>query len=170
MQRSWARERESRGKGSMYAELQPFYRPELNELMNERIDVLVSFDVKDGKELRWCQGEVIKVYDKNKTTKPTVRVRWDPMPDVEGEDKITESDYALLPSKWKKDVDGAWHMDVNIEIVDNYDSDKDTDDKENIPIAKLGCGYDNSDEDSESEPETSDDESVSDDDDAESDN
>ncbi len=36
--------------------------------------------------------------------KPTVRVEWDLMPDVEGYKESTVEEVVLLPTKWKKDV------------------------------------------------------------------
>ena len=48
-------EREARGEGSMYSTLQPFNRPDLDELLNKRIDVLTSFEIKniDGTHKEW---------------------------------------------------------------------------------------------------------------------
>ena len=43
---------------------------------------------------------------------------------------MTESDQILLPSKWKKDMVGAWRMDVNIEVGDEIDDTDDSDDIE----------------------------------------
>ena len=127
------REREARGEGSMYSQLQPYHRPRIEDLLNKRIDVLYPFDVNvDGtveKHRRWCQGDVIEVCENR--TKPTVKVRWDAMPDVEGSE-VTETEQILLPSKWNKDCDGAWRMDVDIELNDKNDSgnsdDEDSDD------------------------------------------
>ena len=66
-------ERESRGQGSMYSQLQPFSRPDVSELVGKRIDVLVSVDIDPlTKSLRWCQGEVIGVIEG--ASKPTVTV------------------------------------------------------------------------------------------------
>ena len=79
------RQREARGKGSFLSIMQPLYCPELDELINKRIDVLYSFQLDSGeKALHWCQGKVIKIL--TETTKPTVVVQWDPMPDVEGKE------------------------------------------------------------------------------------
>ena len=60
-------ERELKGEGSIYSSMQPFVRPEISDLMNERIDVLSEFKMlgKEESELRWCQGEVMHVYEKN---------------------------------------------------------------------------------------------------------
>ena len=59
--------RENDGADSMYSRMQPFDRPGLQDLLDRRIDVLVSYDSydDDGKakrdedgnkitELRWC--------------------------------------------------------------------------------------------------------------------
>jgi hypothetical protein len=99
--------------------MQPLYCPELDELMNKRIDVLYSFLLGSGeKVLRWCQGKVIKVLTEK--TKPMVVVRWDPMPDVEGkEDLSNKTQQVLPPHKWNKDVEGAWRMDINVRIVED---------------------------------------------------
>ena len=58
-------ERELKGEGSIYSSMQPFVRPEISDLMNERIDVLSEFKMlgKEESELQWCQGEVAHVYE-----------------------------------------------------------------------------------------------------------
>jgi len=66
-------------------------------------------------ELRWCQGEVIAVLDRKK---PTVRVLWDEMADCSGWETSQEGDCVLLPSKWNKDNEGAWRMDLPVDIED----------------------------------------------------
>jgi len=108
--------------------MQPLVKPDLNELMKKRIDVLYPFDVEsDGKKetiLRWCQGVVIKVYEHK--TKPVVSVEWDAMPDVDGSDESTISDVVLLPTKWKKDVVIALRMDVERDADDMENSDCDS--------------------------------------------
>ena len=60
--------------------MQPFARPALCDLVNERIDYLSAFQIAGQREpeLRWCQGGVIAVLDRKK---PTVRVLWDEMPE-----------------------------------------------------------------------------------------
>ena len=75
------KERESRGEGSMYSEMQPRVKPVVDqEFVGKRIKYLFLFDILDGngdqpdQALRWCQGEVTKVF-KNKK-KPTVEVVW----------------------------------------------------------------------------------------------
>ena len=116
-----AKEREASGETSIYSRMQPFYRPELCDLQDRRIDVLTEFKVKVGRrevpQLRWCQGKVIHVYDDK--AKPTVRVQWDPLPDVEGGNQTVETDQVLLPTYWKKDKAGAWRMDVDIALADS---------------------------------------------------
>ena len=90
--------------------------PELDKLIEKRIDVLYSFELESGeKALRWCQGKVLEVLIEKK--KPTVFVHWDPMPDVEGkENSNEETEQVLLPSKWNKNVEGAWRMDINVHV------------------------------------------------------
>ena len=101
--------------------MQPFYRPELCDLRDRRIDLLTEFKVKVGRrevpQFRWCQGEVIHVYDDE--TKPTVRVKWDPLSDVEGGNQTVETDQVLLPIYWKKDIAGDLRMDVGVEFADS---------------------------------------------------
>ena len=105
--------------GSILSVLQPLYCPELDELMDKRIDVLYSFQLGSGeKALQWCQGKVIKILMEK--TKPTVVVRWDPMPDVEGkENSIEETQQELPRHKWNKDVEGAWRMDINVGFIED---------------------------------------------------
>jgi len=58
-----------------------------------------------------------------------VEVERDPIPDALGYDNTTGSNQRLLPSKWRKDEEGAWRMDVDIEIESGIDdeSDQETD-------------------------------------------
>ena len=92
-------------------------------MIGERIDVLTGFtDDETGEHLlRWCQGEVIEVLDNR--SKPTANVDWDPMGDVDGGDKRTTSSQVLLPSKWNKDREGAWRMDVAIDVHRDEDDE-----------------------------------------------
>ena len=93
--------------------------------MNERIDVLSKFKmlVKEESELRWCQGEVVHVYEEQRV--PTVHVRWDPTPDCTGWESSTESNQKLLPTRWNKDVVGAWRLDLPIDVEDTSDNKSD---------------------------------------------
>jgi hypothetical protein len=111
------RERESKGEGSMYSQLQPFSRPELTELIGKRIDVLCSFDIdirKGMKGLRWCQGEVLEIVEGARD--PTVKVKWDAQSDAHGYEEETITNQRLLPSRWRKDRENGWRMDVAIDI------------------------------------------------------
>ena len=66
------RRREVAGESSIYAQMQPFDRPEIETLYQKRIDYLFVFNKgKPDKELCWCQGEVIEV---NVTPKKPNRV------------------------------------------------------------------------------------------------
>ena len=116
---------ESRGQGDMYSQLQPFSRPDLDELVRKRIDVLSPFKMDDGRvELRWHQGEVLSVVEGAKD--PTVEVEWDPMEDVSGYEEPQVIDQRLLPSLWNKDKQGGWRMDVEIDVFDEEKSDNET--------------------------------------------
>ena len=97
----------------MYSRMQPFFRPELADLIGKRIDVLIDFVMEGDEENkpRWCQGEVIEVAEK---CEPTVMVHWDPMSDVNDGDQYETSLQKLLPSLWNKDREGAWRMDVTL--------------------------------------------------------
>jgi hypothetical protein len=112
-------QREARGESRIFSVMQPLYCLELDELINKRIDVLYSFHLDSGeKALQWCQGKVIKILTEK--MKPTVVVRWDPMPKVEGkENSIEETQQELPQRKWNKDVEGAWRFDINIGIIED---------------------------------------------------
>ena len=52
--------------------------------------------------------------------KPTVLVQWYPMPDVEGKENLSkETEQDLLPSKWKKKVEGygGWILKSMLEML-----------------------------------------------------
>ena len=71
---------------------------------------------------------------------PMVCVRWDPIPDCTGWESSTESNQKLLPTRWNKDVVGAWRLDLPIDVEDT--SDKESDEK-------ISDGYGDGDDDSE---------------------
>ena len=100
--------------------MHPFYRPDISSLVGQQIDYYSCFGSAG---MRWCQGEVTSICA-NKS-KPTVNVLWDAMPDVERYATATEEAVTLLPSKWNKDCDGAWRMDVDISIGDEEDDIED---------------------------------------------
>jgi hypothetical protein len=119
-------ERESKGEGSMHSQLQPFSRPDVEDLIGKRIDVLCSVEMDDKTNaLKWCQGKVLSVIAENK-----VEVEWDPAPDIEGFEESTISEQVLQPSKWNKDKkDGAWRMDVDIDVEDTIDDESEAEDE-----------------------------------------
>ena len=43
------------------------------------------------------------------------------MPDCTGWETAQEGDVILSPSKWNKDEEGAWRMDLPVDIEDTYD-------------------------------------------------
>ena len=74
----------------------------------------------------WCQGEVIEVCTGRQ--KPTFCILWDPMPDVEGSEELSETNAILLLCKWRKETEGGWRMDVDIIVQDEFDEENDADD------------------------------------------
>ena len=53
-------------------------------------------------------------------TTPTVVMRWDPIPDVEGkENSIKETQQELPQREWNKNVKGAWRFDINVGIIED---------------------------------------------------
>ena len=48
---------------------------------------------------------------------------WDGMPDVKGWEESREIAQRLLPSLYNNYKEGAWRMDVNVELCESYDSD-----------------------------------------------
>ena len=126
------RVRESEGQGDMHSQLQPWSQPGLDELVGKRIDVLSSFEMEDGTvKLRWCQGEVLSVVEGERD--PTVEVEWDPMTDVSGYEESQVGNQRLMPSLWKKDKQGGWRMDVEVDV-----SDEESDDESSSDIEEEG--------------------------------
>jgi hypothetical protein len=119
-QKTW-HERVLKGEGSIHASMQSWFPPALCDFFNQRIDVLAKFHMPDKskKNMRWCQGEVTEVCEKQNT----VKVCWDPIPDCTGWEMLQETYQILLPSKWNKDVNGAWRMDLSIEFEDLADEE-----------------------------------------------
>lgn len=117
--------REVTGESSIYSRMQPFDRPEVETLLNRRIDYLCTFDegTKD-EQLCWCQGEVIEV-DKNPNKPNTVTVYWDPVPNSDKYSDHSTSSVDLLPTKWNKDKDKAWRLDIDVTLMTAKDDDND---------------------------------------------
>ncbi len=44
------------------------------------------------------------------------------MPDCTGWETAQEGDVILLSSKWNKDKEGVWRMDLPVDIEDTYDN------------------------------------------------
>ena len=84
---------------------------------------------------------VTNVYEKSQ---PTKRVLWDATEDVDGGNKQVESDQRLLPSKWNKDGENAWRLDIDISILNEVD-DEDVVESEDGD----GNGHGNGDEESD---------------------
>ena len=48
--------------------------------------------------------------------------------DVEGLEESSETNAILLPSKWRKETEGRWRMDVDITVEDEFDEENDAED------------------------------------------
>ena len=140
-------ERELQGEGSIHATMQSWFPPTLCDLLDQRIDVLAGFEMPDTDErdMRWCQGKVIEVYEK----KNAVKVCWDPIPDCAGWETSQETVQKLPRSKWNKNVNGAWRMDLSIELYDK--SDEEDNKEEGYGVEDEMEMMSNSDSDSDSE-------------------
>ena len=80
--------------------------PTIDEnFVGQRIQVKFEMDELDdvtgGKKLIWYKGKVILV----KTYKSSVRVKWD-------DENEPDSDETLLKTKWNKQTEESWRMDV----------------------------------------------------------
>ena len=62
--------------------------------------------------------------------RPTVKVEWDPLPDVDGGNQTEETDQVLLPTYWRKEIAGAWRMDVDLELATSDNITEPRDDSE----------------------------------------
>ena len=82
---------------------------------------LVTLGDKQEEQERWCQGVVKLVLNDSRQT--LVIVKWDGMPDVKGWEYSRENSQQLLSSLYNKNKEGAWRMDVNVELFEDYDSD-----------------------------------------------
>ena len=139
----------------MYSQLQPWISPELVNRLEHRIDVLSTFLVtvreKQEEQERWCQGVVKSVLKYSR--QPSVIVNLDGMPDVKGWEDRCESAQRLLLSLYNKGKEGAWRMDVNFELCDDYDSDNDdcdgSDDRSSIYDNDISEEEDDSDDSEE---------------------
>lgn len=69
---------------------------------------------------------------------------------------VTDMDQVLLQSKWKKEVDGAWRMDIEIAIDDDNEDEEMADVNESSSIDESEVSESEMSE-SESEEEGSDD-------------
>ena len=135
------------GEESAYSHLQPFYIPSTSDLMSTRIYVLFDLQLEGGgSALRWCQGEVVHIYENKQ--KPTVRVAWDACPDIEGSENGHVSDQQLLPTKFNKNMKGAWRMDVDVVLHnvanDVANNDIDVDEESSGTKSELSFGSDKS--------------------------
>ena len=99
---------DSKEKENKYSQLQPWIKPELVTLLEQRIDVLSTFLVTVGDKQeyqeRWCQGVVKSMLEDLR--QPFVIVNWNGMTDIKGWEDSCESAQQLLPSLYNKDKEG----------------------------------------------------------------
>ena len=102
-----------------------------------RIDSLTKFKIWGKKDkLRWCQDEVTGIVERS--SKPKVTVKWDALTDVDGKEGMAiEGEQELLPSKWNKDVEKAWRLDVNIAVSWFDEDDDDVEEEGGIAISEI---------------------------------
>ena len=98
----------------MYSQLQPWIRPELVNLLEQRIDDLSTFLVtvgdKQEEQERWCQGVVKSVLKDSR--QPFVIVNWDGMPDVKGWEDIRENYCQVCTTRTRRER-GGWMLMLN---------------------------------------------------------
>ena len=117
-------DRESIGQGDRYEELQPTSIPKIDQrFIGTRLDVCFYFELDTGgKELRWCQGCVKDISNGSNMLYPNtrskcykegeaVRILWD---DINGISDAYASIQHLPKSKWNKQIEGAWRLDVEL--------------------------------------------------------
>ena len=104
----------------MYSEMQPRVKPVIDQnFVGKKINYLFLYDILDGdgeqpdKALRWCQGEVKKVF-KNKK-KPTVEVVWEKVEESIDRDKEEITIVELQDRKWNIYREGPCRMDISME-------------------------------------------------------
>ncbi len=64
-------------------------------------------------------------------------MKWDAQLDAHGYKESTTTKQRLLPSRWRKDKEVGWRMDVEIDIVGEIDNESDEDDKDEGDGDKL---------------------------------
>ena len=120
-------DRESRGHGDRYSELQPTTMPEIvNNFIGTRLDVCFKFVLEcGGEELSWCQGTVVDISNGNNMLYPNARSRcykkgeavevlWDAIDGISDKYKSIQK---LQKTKWNKQCEGAWRLDVNVNNI-----------------------------------------------------
>ena len=119
-------EQESKGKGSMHSQWQPFSCPDIEDLIGKRINVLCSVELNANTTvLKWCQGKVKGIIGDTR-----VENEWDPEPGIEGCKESTVGKQVLLLSKWNNgNKDSTWRMDVDIDVENEIDDESDEEDE-----------------------------------------
>ena len=121
------REEDSNGGRSTHQMMNVGGRRKLEKSFEKkRIEVLTSFDtfddkgVKNGARLRWCGGVIVKVSDgtdkvpggrtRRFKENEAAEIKWDPVEELD--ENYDTSWEVLLQSKWNKDCEGAWRIDL----------------------------------------------------------
>ena len=88
-----------------------------------KLDVCFKFLLDSGgEELSWCQGKVVDISNGNNMLYPNARSRcykegeavevlWDA---IDGISDMYKSIQQLQKTKWNKQCEGAWRLDVNV--------------------------------------------------------
>ena len=63
----------------------------------------------------------------NHTVTRFALVIWDGTLDIQGSEEPSSSNQKRLPTKFNKDKEGAWRMDMDIEFEDDSDDDEEED-------------------------------------------
>ncbi len=69
-------------------------------------------------------------------------MKWDAQLDACGYKELTITKQKLPPSRWRKDKEGRWRMDVKIDTEHENDNESDEDDKDEGDGDKLEFGSD----------------------------
>ena len=114
------------GVGDSYAERQGSCPILDQSLVGRRIEVLFKMEIPDGgAELLWCSGRVDLFCDGTNMfprsryeAGKAAMIMWDANPNIGVSEEAPNGEPAhlapqkLLPSKWNKDVEGAWRLEL----------------------------------------------------------
>ena len=97
---------EDNGEVDKYEKMQGKMPKRDEQLIGTRIEQLWVFTEEDGTKVpEWCRGVVVAIKSGDR-----VRIEWDDACHRDGDPKF--SDKKLLKSKWNKQVERAWRLDL----------------------------------------------------------